>query len=828
MGNFNISHFESFLNAYHESGGTLVEGKLTQDTKNIVKMLANFAPNALPAGVLKPEVIQTKKSADGKEVKGGEEAGNKALESKGQTAYEYAGGPADAPMQMVAYRSAGFNPISGAVRFTKPEYDAMLAEYEASKDVLATEKTDGGDNADTDEVGPPPLDMDAPAADQEAAKPWLEKQTVVAIETQTKALKAMGMEGPDIQKWVKANQRQMRGLGARTLLFKAASEAFGYRDATPAELEQAAKDLTEAQNRAMGLSYQLKNKMLTCDTLPEADRDFLMNCMRLRGTGESQGVYMKGGGDCGGELGSIGGDQLTSGGDVYGLKLGTQNSPIYQQMNGLDEMTCKVGVNDKGEPIEKALVPRGRLASAAANQFNAINGEMNEYYADLAHILFVQKDPKKFKKAYQEMVSNMGKKHNLKLFLEVAKGKAAGDIDQLEVASLAEEGSVQLVDDIAAEYGETPDEKKALAWLVARNLSNWKNVVNNLPAGFEYTKVGDAGAGIMRTEEGQAVSVNADIQADCPKGDAGGTYSRLTVNKKYDMQGTRQNENPACFRASVKDDAHGKWIDAGKRSLGKLRALENEEVNEVRDKQSELIEHIAKADGIELAPDWRQKAEDYRREEVEYVDDMLATVSQLPLGALKDEASMAKSKVPFEKLQRYEVFYDRMEAYNKEKDPQKKARLKAELTTALTQGYRSKNKNNEGMRHNMAIEAAITGMSTEREAFILTGSRGTYMGMESDVAGAAIAQIIGGAEMKFTTTKTKFMVDGREICNVSLRRKDATASQFFVINKEFARENLRLMGEEEIKKESALSAEDFVGQLQKLIQRIDEVSVVKH
>ena len=72
------------------------------------------------------------------------------------------------------------------------------------------------------------------------------------------------------------------------------------------------------------------------------------------------------------------------------------------------------------------------------------------------------------------------------------------------------------------------------------------------------------------------------------------------------------------------------------------------------------------------------------------------------------------------------------------------------------------------------------------------------------------------------------MVDGREICNVSLRRKDATASQFFVINKEFARENLRLMGEEEIKKESALSAEDFVGQLQKLIQRIDEVSVVKH
>lgn len=808
-----MGKYESFLSAYQESGGSLFESKFTADPKSAVKMLANFAPNDLPPQVAKPDVTQKANPLKAREL---------ATAAAGQIAYAYTGGTSATPEDKVAYRSAGFNPAGNAGRdtvFTQSEWDATVQEYEANKAVLASEKTDGGDNADTGEVGPAPLDMNAPAVDQEGAKPWLEEQTAVAIAAQTKSLKAMGMEGPDIDKWVKANQRQMRGLGARTLLFKAASEAFGYRDATPAELEQAAKDLTEAQNRAMGLAYQLKNKITDCDSLPESDRDFLMNCMRLRGTGASQGVYMKGGGDCGGELGSIGGDQLTSGGDVYGLKLGTQNSPIYQQMNGLDEMTCKVGDKDK------ALVPRGRLASAAANQFNAINGEMNEYYADLAHILFVQKDPKKFKKAYQEMVSNMGKKHNLKLFLEVAKGKAAGDIDQLEVASLAEEGSVQLVDDIAAEYGETPDEKKALAWLVARNLRNWKNVVNNLPAGFEYTKVGDAGAGIMRTEEGQAVSVNADIEASCPKGDAAGTYSRLAVNKKYDMQGSRQNENAACFRGSVKDDAHGKWIDTGKRSLGKLRALENEEVNEVRDKQADFIEHVAKADGIELAPDWRQKAEDYRREEVEYVDDMLATVAQIPIGALKDEAAMAKAKVPFEKLERYGSFYDRMEAFNKEKDPKKKARLKAELTTALTQGYRAKNKDNQGMRHNMAIEAAITGMSTEREAFILTGSKGTYMGMESDVAGAAIAQIIGGAKMQFTTTKTKFMVDGREICNVSLRRKDATASQFFVVNKEFARENLRLMGEGEVK-ESTLSAEDFVRQLQELIQRIDEVGVV--
>ena len=789
----------------------MVEGKFTQDPKKAVKMLANFAPNELPPQVSKPDVTQRANPQKAREL---------AVGSKGQVAYAYTGGTSAMPEEKVAYKSAGFNPQGSAGRdtiFTQSEWDATVQEYEANKAVLAADKTDGGDDADTGELGPVPLDMDAPAVDQEGAKPWLEEQVAPGIEQQTAALKALGVQGPEVDAWIKKNQRQMRGLGDRTLLFKSASEAFGYRNSTPAELEQAAKDLTAAQTRAMGLAYQLKNKMIeSCDDLPDSDRDFLMNCVRLRGTGASKGVYMKGGGDCGGELGAIGGDQLTSGGDVYGLKLGTQKSPIYQQMDGLDDMTCKVNGKDK------ALVPRGRLASAAANQFNAINGEMNEYYAELSHALFVSKDIKKFKEIYKLMVSEMGDKHNLKLFLEVAKAKGAGDIDQLEVASMAEEGSVQLIDEIAEEYGETPDQQKALQWLIARNLSNWKGVVENLPAGFEFKKVGDKGSGIL--DDGS--SVNADIEAECPKGDAGGVYTKLAVNSKYDMKEARQSENPACFRASVKDDAHGKWIETGKRSLGKLRALENVAVNIARDKQADFIEHVARADGIELEPDWREKAEDYRRGEVEYVDDMLATVGQLPIGALKDSASMQKAKVPFEKLERYTAFYDRIEAYNKEKDPKKKARLKAELTTALTQGYRSKNANNPAMRHNMAIEAAVTGMSTEREAFILTGSKGTYMGLESDVAGAAIAKILNpGTKMEFTTTKTKFMVDGREICSVSLRRKDATASQFFIIAKEFGRENLRLMKDGEVKN-SSLSAEDFVRQLQELIQRIDEVGIV--
>jgi len=43
-----MGNLESFLTAYAESGGTLLEGKFTADPKSAVKMLANFAPNDLP------------------------------------------------------------------------------------------------------------------------------------------------------------------------------------------------------------------------------------------------------------------------------------------------------------------------------------------------------------------------------------------------------------------------------------------------------------------------------------------------------------------------------------------------------------------------------------------------------------------------------------------------------------------------------------------------------------------------------------------------------------------------------------------------------------
>ena len=797
-----MGNFESFLTAYEKSGGTLMEGKFTQDPAQAVKMVSNFAPNDLPAQVVNPVPAVD-----------GQKALADAKANAGNVAYSYTGGRKEQPAPMIAYRGAAFNPQGSkeATRFTEPEWKAMVDYYNANKDVLAANKPDGGDGADKEVLGPPPLEMDLPAADQEGAKPYFEEQAELAFQQQRAFLAEVGLQGPDIDTWTKSNQRQMRGLGARTLIFKAAQEAFEERDATIADIDKAAEDLTSAQNRLMSLAYQLKNNITTCDNISESDRDFLMNCTRLRGTGKSRGVYMKGGSSCGGQLAAIGGEQLTNGGDVYGLKLGSEKSPVYRLADGLDEKTCNV------DGKEKPLVPRGRLASAAKNQFNAINGEMNEHYAELAHLLFVEKNTRGFKKAYREMVSQMGDKHNTRLFLQVAEGKAAGDIDQLEVASMSEEGAVQLVDDIAEEFGESPDQKKALQWLITKNLLNFKDVVESLPPGFSYKKVGDIQAGI--TDDGR--SVNADIEAECPEGNAKGVYSRLVVNKSLDAKGDRQTEDPACFRASVKDDRGGPWIDTGKRSLGKLRALENEAVNTVREKQADYIQEIA---GKDLPDDWRTQAETYRRNEVEYVDDMIATIGQIEPGALKDVASTQISKLDYEKLERYSQFYDRMEEYNKTKDPKVKRRLKAELTTALTQGYRARNSKNPGMRYNMAIEAAVTGMSTEREAFILTGDRGTYMGMESDVVGSALSQIIGGAKMEFTATKTKFMSEeGEEICNISLRRKETTASQFFVVSKEFAKNNLKLVAGSV---DESLRAEDFVRQLQELIQRIDKVAFV--
>ena len=793
-----------------------MEGKFTADPTQAVRMFANFAPNDLPKGVTTPQVMQAAKiGAAGQSGAGsvkppspGKEAIKSALGNPGEIAYEYPGGSAQKPMQMVAYRSAGFNPFAGAVQFTKPEWDATVQYYEANRDKIGAEKPDGGKDADTDINDVPEYDPENPASDHPDV---LLQNAEAAAEQRVKLLEAAKITiTPELEKNIKQQEMQARGLGNRHTIWKAAQEAIGIGEATVQEVEEAAQDLGKAQDRLIILAHKTRQSAFEPGDLSDEDRDFLQSCVRLRGIGKTRGLYLKGGTNCAGELGAIGGDQLTSGGDVYGLKIGTQNSPVFLMVSGLNKITAD---NDK------PLVPLGRLDSAASNQFNAINGDMNEWYPALAHALYVNNDEKEFKKLYQGMVAQMGNKHNLQLFLSVAKQKAAGDLDQLEIASMAEEGSIQLIDDITDEYGETPDEKKALQWLITRNLQNWQNVVENLPSCMKYEKVGGGESGIVT---GGRI-VNADVQGDCGNLNVQDLYTDLAVNSKYDVKGERDEESDADLRASVKDDRHGNSIDLGKRSLWKLRDLNNEDVALAREKQSNYIRQI----DPNLPEDFEQQADAYREKEITTVDNLLGSITQVEFGALKDTTDAKLRNMGYGEYIAYKTMFDKFEAYNKAgADSKEKNKLRAELVPALTQGFRAKHKGEPAMRYNMAIEAAVTGMSTERQAFILTGSRGTFMGMESDVAGRAVSQILDpDTKVEFTGTKTKFMdADGKEFASVSLRRKGTTPSQFFIVNKDYAKEGLRKV--EKKVGNSALRAEDFVRQLQELIKGIDKVAFV--
>ena len=801
-----------FTEAYLKSGGTLFEGKpaAPKPADQYVDILKPYAPGDLPSGVIKPEPAPNARDAAANARQNRDNAYSYNVTTKNPQTKQ------DEQLPMVRY--AGTNPeYSQGVSFTAAEWVAITQLYGQQKDQLAAETPDGGDeNKKKQQQQVEPL-LDEPALGQEQ---YLAQAAEAATEAQLKLLEEAGVPiTPDVKKWSKSFCRQVRGLGERTLIWKAAQEALEL-NSTLQEVEDSARDATKAVTNIFKLAHKTQQPGFNMKDFPENDRDFLQRCVRLRGTGKSRGVYIKGGSECGGDLAAIGGDQLTSGGEIYGLKLGTQNSPLYVAVQGLSGIQA-----DNNKP----LVPLGRLGSAAANQFNAINGEMNEWYPALAHALFIDKNNRDFKKLYKAMVEQMGAKHNLKLFLEVAKAKAAGDLDQLEIASMAEEGSIELVDDITEEFGETPDEKKALQWLITRNLMNWKNVVENLPACMKYEKVGDKGSGILA---GGRI-VNADIQGDCGGYDVQKLYSDLAQNTRLDVKGERDEEIDADLRASVKDDRHGRSIDLGKRSLWKTRDLNNADVTAARNRQMDYIDAVDK--GEVLPPDWREKADAYREKEIKTIDGWLASVSNLERGALKDIANSKTRSMPYDKFLKSKKLYDKLEAYNSATDDKERKQLYAELVPELTNAYRAKQKGEEGMRYNMAVEAAISGMSTERQAFILTGSKGTYMSMESDVAGKAIAGILGiGGEppmkMKFTQNQTQFLDEnGKIISSVSLRRKGTTPSQFFIVDKEFAKNNMkRVESKEEPVGNSNLTAEDIVGQLQELFQRINEIGLIKN
>ena len=805
-----------------------MEGAFTADPKKAVQMLANFAPGDLPGKVKAPNDVGT---AD---------AAKQAIEQTkdndpGLIAYMYKTGDSKSSKKAVAtgaagqkvmYRSSGFNPAgSPQTIFTKDEWDATVAEYESTKDNLAAQKPDGGDSVTDEQDAQAQVALD-PAGEVGGQEEHLQAEADARADHLNTAFEERGF-GSNPTAW-KAQQRQAVGLGAKHMLRQAHDWWMRKKNLTAGDVDAAGKNIEEVQMKALQIHDKL-GPLNDVNKLTDDDKEFLRKCLKLRGTGENRGLWLKGGADCGGDLAAIGSETL-GGGEVYGIKIGTSNHPMYQLAEKFEK------INDPA--TDKPLIRRGRGTDRATDAaWNNLNGTINEFAIISAHCLYVvgAKDPKKGKKCMEEnwqaMKDTLGEKYSIQLLTQIAEAKNGGDLENFEVASPEEEGTLGIVSEIADAEGETPDAKKALAWVMARGLQRWETVVKSMPECMEWAQTGLVQSGI-RDGEG----INQDIAGDCKKaGLPDETYNRIRNNSQFDIKDGREDEESTTIQATVKDDQGGKTVDQGKRSMNKLRS-HDPDVAIVREKQQNFMERCVAAIGEKLPDGWRDKAEKARRKEIDSVDNVLASVTVLDPGDTAAVAEFKRSKLGYMEAAKVDKFYDALSEWRKEKDPKQKRLLGRQLKSKLTNAHRASEwkkggDSREGLRYHLATETMSTGVSTTREAAYWTSKEGTWEGLESDYAGPQALAMLGlgeegkDSELKFNQDECKVVLaDGSTPFSLVTRVKDGQWSQFVVTSKAWGRSKLRKMeGDEAELENSGMKAEDFVRQLQELIKGIDKV-----
>jgi hypothetical protein len=615
-------------------------------------------------------------------------------------------------------------------------------------------------------------------------------------------------------------------------------------------LEQKIEDAYQVKDVALRI-MTIGDNLANDRPLTEAQRNFIRDCIRLRGASKkTQSVYTLGGPDCGGELASAG-SKVTLRGHIYGVKIGGESSPLFEIMKDLHD---KGVAGDERYQTEdgKPLVFWGGGDAARSNQYRSLMGVLNEYGPGMAQewIKCGRRnitDCPGVVEQIKTMVEDNKDRLDFKLLLFGAKQFGAGKVreEDMEYAGLEVEGTVKLLEQMFDELGETPDESIALAWTVGKLLNQWDSIVSQ-PA-FEKCKWQVVGRGPTGTQpDGTKVNEDARLQA-CAGMTPDTIMKQVAVNPKFDVSKGREHYSgeEGVVGVSIKLSDGGYEIDLGKATTNVMDGVGEENAEKranSRRRNSEWAAEVAKKNGVNIgAEEILEKADKYSDGERDAVNAMMGAV----LTDLEGTKAVFREKLK-------SVGYEEGKGWDKLIALAKKANkgdadAAAELRLKLTNSYRNKHKNDEGMRYAMGLEAAMCGMSTQRQPFVIgDGQTGdNYLGLESDVAGQAIAGIFGFGwdsplQMSVTQTGITFKdSEGRTIGNLNRRFKDGRSNGFFTVSTEWAKEQLTNIGRGGPGEgrgqalgpqvgNSSMKAEDFVRQLQELIKGIDKVFPVEN
>ena len=815
-----------FLDAYTKSGHALLEAKSYIDQNNVNQWLGMFAPlqgGAIPAptGPVEPgQSITDALATPGTPVKS--QAPPKQDKTQQPASVRYA------PME--GGRGAQPTPQSGVFDFIEGEWNMLVSAYDANPQAAAAQATTDGVPTDEDAQNPDPQT----AAQQEAADDAARVQASDELYADIEASTPEGYPDEGAYPPLKRLVRQMLGFGGVGKLTSAVTQGM-----TLEEKLETAKEVVSSAKKILSIGDKLDKGM----PLDAADKEFMEKCIRMRGsTDKTHGVYLLGGDECGGDLAAAGA-RITKRGHIYGVKIGTSKSPLFKIMNDVHTRGTN-GEKDYQDSEGKSLPFWGGGDTARAASYRALMGVLNEFGPGMAQAWVKcgrQQPCEQLNKEIKGMIDANKNNLDVKLLLWGAQQMHAGKIkeEDMEFAGLEVEGTVKMLGQMKEELGEVPDAATAMAWTIGKLLNQWDAIVTH-PAfdGCEWEVVGRGPTG--NRPDGSRINQDVQLKA-CSGKSSDGILNSIRANSKFDVRRDRGHHSgdENTLGASMKVTDGGTTIDTGKASTSKIDGIpkENEPAAQAsRERHADYIRQVAKKNKFPLPEDFKEKADAYREKEKDAISTFIGAVLVDGEGTgvvLQDKLSSMGYEEGAE--------WNAMMKLAKKAGKGDEAAIR-ELRVKVTNGYRNAHKSDPGMRYNMAIEAGVTGMSTQAQGMIVgDGQTGdTYMGLESDVTGQAICAIIGigrdkPLDMHVTQTGVNFKdEEGNTLCSLNRRMKEGSANSFFTVGAKWAKDQMTNLGQggpgegEASRTESRMEAEDFVRLFQELIQGVNKVLPVQN
>ena len=847
-----MSNLTTFIDAYQKTGNEISLHEVMIDDSNVASYAAGLKgiPVPAPAPTMAPE---------------GETVSAASKKSPG-TPYQDKNG------------KVNFFTIDGAGRFPNGNsyfttdltgWQTVADYYNKQSDVINSEE-----DADTNKKREPQTgnDLTGPAEENEKALRAAAQQIGTEIDeacgkVSDKVDAKLNTDGlPEGAVEITGCERQRDGGKGANTAFLNQLVGLG-RDGRNRRLAQEAGDTaqerienaTEIKNQIVSL-FGIAGKMLKDNfNLQQLDTSEmeLLSCLKLRGTGQTRGVWISGGGGCEGAIAALATGDGVSGDERYGVQLGNQNSPLYRAMlaSRQQEIMIPDGKDEKGEEKQRNVIQLGTEDNGLAAFYNATFGRINEKAVNLSYCMegdtgrSEAENTECIKDAVLDMAREMGGSNGISKLCSFLGDKLEDPESQFDFGTLVDKGAFNTAEEIYnhaqennIDLGQDRDcANKVIPYMMAKTVQRQKAFAQSLPKGATIEGVGTTRAGVDADNNID----NADIIIKLPGGTAADEkyLDSLTVNPLFTVtdEKCQGRDDGQGVGVSMKEKTSAnKAMAAGSRSVRRMTGGDGREAGareNLKCYARNVCENHKKAGkDCGLEEGWEEAEADYREERDTYVNESVEKILAMDSATLKQIRQDQMAKMTYADGESQKDFWNLVDNVKQSQGTPQETNLVEKLRNRIMIGKMKRDFDNDkpGVRETMMIDALYTGGSTRDQAFLQTSEGApARAARESDIIGtAAFSLLKKDQEINFTSQSFNAVGIGRFVVRVKGANTDGTGGTnkaFFNIDPNHVEENTKELTPKESKAvgNSAMKAEDFVRQLQELIKGIDKILPVQ-